>query len=278
MQRKTRYLTLAAILFAALAIAAGLMGSRMKKSGEVLVDSGIRTGLQNNVLAWDESRGQLLTGAYTNRLTAWRDGAEAWSFDCKGSFVRLVVRSGDGVVYAASTDNHVYVIDLDTGTALGDYNAQRRIFDIDVNSDASLLLVSAGVNTAKHNLMLFDLNTGEQVFNQQYRTQYKGCAFTTDGSAMLLVNSRGELQKMDLEGNELAKTSVNYEQVSLQPAGEGLHVSLGTDGTYNVFDDGLNIRGPARSTCSRATCPPPWVSAPTAVWYSWARRSAMSTP
>ena len=241
MQRRTRVIAIVAAVFAALAIAAGLAGGRMKKSGEVLVDSGIRTGLQNNVLAWDETRGQLLTGAYNNRLMAWRDGKAAWSFDCKGSFVRLIVRGEAGVVYAASTDNHVYIVDLDSGEALGDFNAQRRIFDIDVNADASLLLVSAGVSTAKHNLMLFDLNTGEQVFNQQYRTQYKGCAFTADGGAMLLVNNRGELQKLDLEGSELAKVSANYEQVALASAGEGRHISLGTDGTYNLFDDDVNI-------------------------------------
>ena len=106
-----------------------------------------------------------------------------------------------GKIWAGCVDNHVYMIDIETGALLGDINVQRRIYDIDVTRDGSKVLISAGVNTAKHNLMLYTAE-GEQLYNQQFPARRsKGCAFTADETGIALVNSRGELQRLDLEGN-----------------------------------------------------------------------------
>ena len=239
--KKTRILWgILAALFLILTVASAMGSRRLDAHSVILRDTEIHHGLQNSVLAEDSTRDLFFAGTYNNKLIAYRDGDTVWEFEGNGTFVRLIVHPEEGVIYAGNTDNHVYMIDLDTGEALGDINVQRRIYDIDVTADGGLVLISAGVNTAKHNIMLYN-HEGEQVYNEQFRTQYKGVAFTSDGSAMLLTNNRGEIQKLDFEGNKIGEVKTNYEQVSMQPAGEGLHVTLGTDGSYTIFDDELNI-------------------------------------
>lgn len=236
---KILWAVLSALLLA-MTIASAMGSRRLDAHSVILQETGIHHGHQNSVLAEDESRGLFFAGTYNNVLLAYRGAEVAWQFDAKGSFVRLVPRPEQGLLFAGNTDNHVYTLNIDTGELLGDINVQRRIYDIDVSPDASRVLISAGVNTAKHNIMLYTAD-GEQLYNQQFRTQYKGVGFTSDASAMLLTNNRGEIQKLDLEGNELNKILTNYEQVMMQPAGEGLHVTLGTDGSYTIFDDDLNV-------------------------------------
>lgn len=229
-----------AALFLIATVASAAVSQRLDAHSVILQESGIHHGYQNSVLAEDPSRELFFAGTYNNVLLAYRGAEVAWQFDARGSFVRLIPRPEQGLLFAGNTDNHVYKLDIDTGELLGDINVQRRIFDIDVTSDAGLVLISAGVSTAKHNIMLYTAE-GEQLYNQQFRTQYKGVAFSGDDQYMLLTNNRGEIQKLDLEGNEVNKILTNYEQVMMQPAGEDLHVTLGTDGSYTIFDDELNV-------------------------------------
>lgn len=241
-KRRTLWLVLA-ILLLAFAIAGTVAAASLEKKSQILSESDIKTGVQNNTVAFDETRNIVFMGAYTNQVTAYREAEPLWTFATNGTIARIIVRPELGRLWVGCGDNHVYMIDIETGEKLGDINVQRRIYDIDVTRDGSLVLISAGVNTAKHNLMLYTCE-GEQVYNEQFRTQIKGCAFTSDETGFVAVNSRGELQRFDLEGNVLASAKASYEQISLQPfsAADGAaHLSLGTDGAYTVFDDDMNI-------------------------------------
>lgn len=241
-KRRILLLTLTVLLLAA-TLASALLADILERKSQILKESDIKTGLQNNTVAFDESRNLVFMGAYVNRVTAFRGATPVWTFNTNGTVVRLIVRPELGKIWAGCVDNHVYMIDIETGALLGDINVQRRIYDIDVTRDGSKVLISAGVNTAKHNLMLYTAE-GEQLYNQQFRTQIKGCAFTADETGVALVNSRGELQRLDLEGNVLASAKVSYEQIAMEPiqtAQGAAHLSLGTDGACTVFDDEMNV-------------------------------------
>ena len=243
MQKRRTLCLIVALLLLALTAAASALSVSLGSRSRILSESGIKTGQQNNTVAFDDARNLVFMGAYTNQVTAFREVDPVWTFQTNGSVVRLIARPELGRLWIGCVDNHVYMIDIETGALLGDINVQRRIYDIDVTRDGALVLVSAGVNTAKHNLMLYTAE-GEQRYNQQFRTQIKGCAFTADGTGFVAVNSRGELQRFDLEGNVLATAKVSYEQIALEPfsAAQGAaHLSLGSDGAYTVFDDDTNI-------------------------------------
>lgn len=238
---KTLWLSLSVLLLLLSAAALWLAGSFEARS-RILSDTGLRTGQQNNTLAYDQERDLFFLGTYANQLIAIKGGEPMWTFEAKGSFVRLVLRSQQGLIYAGNADNHVYMIDIETGALRGEINAGRRILDIDVNADGSLILVSAGSKGMRitQNITVYT-PLGEQVAQAQYRTQCKGAAFTADGQSILLINDRGEIQKTDFTGNLLSQFNTNFEQVALQPLGGDRHISLGTDGTYTVFDDQLNL-------------------------------------
>lgn len=206
---------------------------------QLLSDAGVKTGLQNRVLAHDEASGLLLVGTYNNKLIAFREGEPVWEFEAKGPFRKLIVRE-DGTVYAGNEDNHVYMLSIEDGALIGDINVQRRIYDVDVAPDGERILISAGTTAAKHNLMIYT-PAGEQLFNRQYRTTIKGARFATDGNSIVAVNNRGELVRMDLEGEELNKVKLSYEQVGLVTLGAGRYLSMGIEGTYQIFDEDLNV-------------------------------------
>lgn len=230
------------VLFLALAVASVCLAGSFENRSQVLSSTGISTGLQNNVLAYDEQRDMLFVGTYGNLLVAFKDGRPAWTFEAKGTFVRLVPRPELGLIYAGNADNHVYVIDIETGAVQSEINAGRRILDIDVSGDGQLVLVSAGTKGMRitQNVTVYTPQ-GEQVASAQYRTQCKGVAFTQDDSGVLLINDRGEIQKTDFEGNLLGQIVTNFEQISVRDAGEGRHISLGADGTYTLFDDDMQV-------------------------------------
>ena len=230
------------IAFAVLSIASFLLFYYVGKSTDIVKETEINTSLQNNTLAYDEEKKITLVGTYNNKLIAYdKDNQLLWTMDAKGPFRQLIVNSDQRLVYAGNEDNFVYTIDLDTGKIIHSIDVERRIYDIDVTKDGKEILVSAGVNTAKHNILIYT-SQGELVKNIPFKTQIKGLTYSSNETNIIFVNNRGEIVKIDKEGQELGKIKTKYELVDLSQIGDGDHyVALLTDASFVVIDEALNL-------------------------------------
>ncbi len=235
------------IVFAILSISSFLLFSMVKKSTDIVKGTEIDTSLQNNCLAYDTEKKITLVGTYNNKLIAYNEENQLlWTMDAKGPFRQLIVNSTQRLVYAGNEDNFVYIINLDTGEAINSIDVERRIYDIDVTKDGQEILVSAGVNTAKHNILIYSLQ-GELIHNIPYKTQIKGLAYTAEENNIIFVNNRGEIIKIDKQGQELGKLKTKYELVDLvRISGENNYAALLSDASFAIFDEELNLIGSGR--------------------------------
>ena len=64
------------------------------KSVDIIQDSEIKTGLQNNSLGLDAERDIFFVGTYNNKLMAFQNKTheKLWELEAKGPFCKLVVR------------------------------------------------------------------------------------------------------------------------------------------------------------------------------------------
>ncbi len=200
------------------------------------------TEKQNFSLAIDEESDKFVVGSYNNELHVFDlEGNSIWDATANGPYRDLIIREDEGLLYAANEDNNVYIHDLNNGELINTINVQRRIYDIDITEDGSELLVSAGINTNKHNILIYSTD-GEQLQNLQYQIRIQSVAYSADDSAIILANNRAEVKKIDREGNELAELRGQYELVSMHEIEQTQqYIALGIDGSYMVFDDSLTL-------------------------------------
>ncbi len=231
-----------AVLFVIVSVASFILYFYSSRSTNILEELSIKTGLQNNCLAYDQDQDITLVGTYNNKLMAFdKDDQLLWETTAKGPFCQLIVNSKQRLVYAGNEDNYVYMVNLDSGEVVNSINVQRRIYGIDVTPDGSEIIVSAGVSTNKHNILIYS-SGGEQIKNLQYKTRIQGVAYTSDYENIILINNRGEVLKITKEGEEVAKLPTNYELVSLDKAkNNSIYAALGSDGSYTVFNDELQV-------------------------------------
>lgn len=241
MTQKKAFLALSGVfwvLFAAVIV----VGAYSRANTDILKKTPLETGRQNSCLGYDESTGNLLVGTYNNELVAFSPDAEAlWRMQANGPFKQLVVHAGARTVYAGNEDNNVYIVDLDSGEVKSSINVQRRIYGIDVTPDGGEIMVSAGVGTNKHSILLYTPE-GEQTQNLQFGIRIQGAAYAPDYEHILLGNNRAELTCIDTEGNVQAETRLQYEITALaRLGGTDSYAALCKDGVYTVVDSGMNI-------------------------------------
>jgi ABC-type sugar transport system permease subunit len=199
------------------------------------------TGQQNNCLGWDEATGTVLVGTYNNELIAFApDGTRRWSMQARGPFKQLVVHPDSRILYAGNEDNNLYVLDLDTGKVLLTINVERRIFNIDVTEDEKEILISAGTGTSRQNILLYGAG-GEQKSNFSYNIRMKGALYSSGGEGIFLADNQGELIRIDRQGRETNRVSLQYELVDLKRIEGNRLLTLDKAGVYYVLDEDLNI-------------------------------------
>ncbi|MDR0583931.1 MAG: ABC transporter permease subunit [Treponema sp.] len=199
------------------------------------------TGQQNSCLGWDEAAGTLLVGTYNNELIAFApDGTRRWSAQARGPFRQLVVRPDSRTLYAGNEDNNLYVLHLDTGELLLTINTERRIFNIDVTQDEGEILISAGTGTSRQNILLYSAG-GEQKSNFSYNIRMKGALYASDDGGIFLADNQGELIRIDRQGRETNRVSLQYELVDLARIEGNRLLTLDKAGVYYVLDEDLNI-------------------------------------
>jgi ABC-type sugar transport system permease subunit/outer membrane protein assembly factor BamB len=199
------------------------------------------TGQQNQCLGYDEKTDTFLIGTYNNELMAFsRNGERLWSFSARGPFRQLVVHSDTRTLYAGNEDNNVYILNLDTGKVQGSINVERRIFNIDVTSDEAEILISAGTGTNRQNILLYSAD-GEQKANLSYNIRMKGALYSSDYNGIYLADNQGELIRIDRQGREVARTSLQYELVDMKRLDGGRLLTMDKSCNYYILDENLNI-------------------------------------
>jgi ABC-type sugar transport system permease subunit/DNA-binding beta-propeller fold protein YncE len=231
-----------AVLFVITSVASFILYFYTSQNTNILKDTNIKTGLQNNCLAYDQAQDIMLVGTYNNMLMAFdKQDNLLWKLETKGPFRQMIINSEERIVYAGNEDNYVYIVNLDTGELINSINVQRRIYGIDVTEDGNKIAVSAGVSSNKHNILVYSPE-GEQIQKLQYKSRIQGVTFALDNESIIYINNRGEIIKINKDGEELAKLSTKYELVSLAKSENSeTYAALCGDGSYTVFDDNLQV-------------------------------------
>ena len=242
MKNKTSRNNIILLVLAVVCLIAGiglLVGQRYcsgKTQG--IESSNIVTGAQNTCIAYDSANEILIVGTHNNEAVAFKDGTEIWRQTSNGAYSAFVIDAEQNIVYASSEDNHVYIYNISDGSAVNDINTQRRIVAMDVSKDGKIA-VAISTGSSKANVLLYD-KEGNELLNQKSKIKINGIEFTNDNENIIIGNNRGEIIKMDLNGQELSKYATNYTVLQIIPYGE-YHLAVCKNGGYFGFDDDLNI-------------------------------------
>ena len=242
MKNKTSRNNIILLVLAVVCLIAGiglLVGQRYcsgKTQG--IESSNIVTGAQNTCIAYDSANEILIVGTHNNEAVAFKDGTEIWRQTSNGAYSAFVIDAEQNIVYASSEDNHVYIYNISDGSAVNDINTQRRIVAMDVSKDGKIA-VATSTGSSKANVLLYD-KEGNELLNQKSKIKINGIEFTNDNENIIIGNNRGEIIKMDLNGQELSKYATNYTVLQIIPYGEYL-LAVCKNGGYFGFDDDLNI-------------------------------------
>lgn len=242
MKNKTSRNNIILLVLAVVCLIAGiglLVGQRYcsgKTQG--IESSNIVTGAQNTCIAYDSANEILIVGTHNNEAVAFKDGTEIWRQTSNGAYSAFVIDAEQNIVYASSEDNHVYIYNISDGSAVNDINTQSRIVAMDVSKDGKIA-VATSTGSSKANVLLYD-KEGNELLNQKSKIKINGIEFTNDNENIIIGNNRGEIIKMDLNGQELSKYATNYTVLQIIPYGE-YHLAVCKNGGYFGFDDDLNI-------------------------------------
>lgn len=239
MKVRFKYLV-TSIIVAVLYISIIVINSSISNKANLLSPQNITTSNQNFSIAYDNEKSFKLVGTYQNQLIAYDKGNnKVWQFSTKGPIRELKIDEKSRKVYVGSEDTNIYILDLDTGNNTKTIEVERRIYSIDINEDASLIAVSAGVSAMKHQLLIYD-NNGKQLWRQEIGSTSRKVAFNSDYSKILLANDRAEVIEFDLTGKEINKTKLDFQIVDLKVERNSKQVTVLTGKcTYYLLNESL---------------------------------------
>lgn len=212
-----------------------------QKSSNVLRDTNINTGLVNYSVSYDESKNITVVGTYENLVLAYNEkGEKLWSFSTKGPAREIKIDEIGRKAYIGCDDRNLYILDLDKGTQLEIIKVQRRIYSIDINKDASIIAVSAGINSFKHGLYVYD-NKGKQLWSNNVNSISRKVAFNNDYTKILLATDRAEIMEFDLEGKQIGSKKLDYaiSDMCVDRTSKDIAILTGKC-TYYLLDENLN--------------------------------------
>lgn len=193
-------------------------------------------------LAYDEETNHLYIGSYQNRVAAiTTEGEELWSFATGNVVTDIELGEKEAVVYAASDDQNVYVLNKHTGERIKTLSLQRRVYDIDVMEDAGLMVISAGINSNKHYVFLYTL-AGELLWRDQLSSTSRAVNFSNDGQHILVGTDRAELITYTLKGEKIRsiklKSAIKGMGINKK---DGSIAALTEYGTFYLLDANSSI-------------------------------------
>lgn len=246
---KKKILLVLGIVFAALFAVALALTVYMGQATSLVSDTGIKTGQQNNVIGYDAEIDTFFIGTRTGSLIAYDNATREvkWQFDLEQEkpVTTLEVHPATDRLFVGSDDNYVRIIDLNTGSVLEEINIQRRVVDIDVSDDETMMLVITK-SSDKANVQTWDLTTGEMLTNKQFTYAIKYGMLTAEDGVVNLLDRRGRFMKFETATeNELyVEQVIGKEIVAYKESADGTFMIADTDGEYAVLNtEGQKLRG-----------------------------------
>lgn len=225
-----------------LAVASAVAMNMAHQTGDLATSLNFQTGMKNYSVLHNEATGYTLVGTQQNKLLAYdAEGNEAWSFEGKSVFRDIVQDEAAGLAYAGCEDSNIYVLDIQSGELKNTINIGRRLYALDLSDDGSKLAISGYINASKSYVMVYDAKTGEELSNIKVQSAMQGITFSSDGN-VVYGNNQGRVVEVDLEGEKIKETRVNYEIVSFTRNPNCNYYIVGDkNAEYTVLDMDLNV-------------------------------------
>lgn len=247
---KKKILLVLGIVFAVLFAVAVALTVYMGQATNLVSDTGVKTGQQNNVIGYDAEIDTFFIGTRTGSLIAYDNATKEvkWQLDLEDGkpINAMLVRSDTDHIYLGSDDNHVYTIDLNTGSILDTLDVRRRVMELDVTTDESKLVVTTRTSANAH-VITYDLESGEELSSKKYTYLIKYVQWTSDDENIITLDRRGRFCVItaDDSGKELVKNdeTLHKEIYGFAVTPEGNYLAADNDGAYAVFaEDGSALR------------------------------------
>lgn len=236
-------LSLILAILLAVALAASVAVS-VYASGQtdIFWKDGYGDDLQNSQIYVDEELGITFLGTYKNVVKAFdKDKNELWSLDIKGAVEAMAYDSERDWLIVGSQDRNVYVLQAADGELANTFALSGRVYDLDYDQESGRLLVSSGISKSKHELLVLDIETGEELHCVKLKKTIRAAQFAADGEHIVYGNNRGVMELIDFEGETVADAKVGAEVYGLAVVPEtGEIVTIDKAGYVYKFDAELN--------------------------------------
>lgn len=244
---KKKILLVLGIVFTVLFAAALAVNIYMSSSRDLLGTTDITTGQQNNKIVYDSTNNVLYLGTRTGSLYAIDNETHETKWEFKNAaaspITSIKISADASTVYAGSDDTNIYFIDAASGNVTKTLEVRRRIVDVAVNADETLLATTTKTNN-KANVLVYDLsNTEEPAYNTSFTYPIKMVEFTPDGQNLIITNSRAHFIRADLDCTEVAIeiAAVNGEIMDMAKTVTGTYVIVDKRGGWAELDENCKI-------------------------------------
>jgi len=263
--------SMAALSVALLILLSAAVGVNLYAAGQTNIfwQTGYGDNIQNSRILVAEDLNITFLGTYSNQVMAI-DGEDniLWSTDISGAIESMVFDSERDWLIVGSQDRNIYVYQAADGENVNTYSIKGRVYDMDYDQEGGRLLVSSGVSKTKHEFLVLDIETGEELTNISSKKISRAAKFTPDKQYIVIGTNQGRVALMDLEGEKIAEQKVSGEVRSLAVVEEtGDIVSMDKAGFLYKFDAGLNqvfkLELVGEGRCVGASADGKWIAAGT---------------
>lgn len=233
-----------ALSVALLILLSAAVGANLYAAGQTNIfwKTGYGDDIQHSRIFVDEEAGLTFLGTYSNQVMAINEGGEAvWSAEIGGAIESMVYDSERDWLIVGSQDRNVYIYQAADGESVNTYTIKGRVYDMDYDQAGGRLLISSGVSKTKHEFLVLNIETGEELNKISSKKVSRAAKFTPDKQHIVIGTNQGRVTLMDLEGEKLAEEKVSGEVRSLAVVeATGEVVSMDKAGFLYKFDAELN--------------------------------------
>ena len=196
-------------------------------------------GFQNNRIIASDALPYTYLGTYTNAVVAVNEaGEEAWRRETAGSVEAIRVDDLRQLVIAGSQGRYIYILNALDGSLIREIRLNGRVYDMDYDSVSQRILVSAPINAAKGQVLLYSAE-GDELLRLSGRPA-RCVRFAPDGLSFYLGDQKANVMHLSLSGELLAQERMDTELYAMDIARDtGDVVVLAHSGTVQRFDADL---------------------------------------
>ncbi|MBQ9952668.1 MAG: ABC transporter permease subunit [Clostridia bacterium] len=227
------------LILLAAAVAANLFAAGQTN---IFWKTGYGGDIQNSRIYVDEETGNTFLGTYSNSIMAFDgDGNPIWNQEISGAIESMTFDSERDWLIVGSQDRNVYIYQAGDGENIRTYALKGRVYDMDYDQAGGRLLVSSGVSKTKHEFLVLDIETGEELNKISTKKISRAAKFTSDKQHIIYGTNQGRVVLSDLEGEKIAEQKVKGEVRSLAVVeSTGEVISMDKSGFLYKFDAQLN--------------------------------------